>query len=272
MGAGRSALPAAYAVEAVWVLVNRNVHGTCRLADFAFRAFGTVQFIAVKGNGVEEAVDCPKRTEISAERPVYDDGKHNQCNQDHTFPCKEPANDGAYFWIDDSKGPAPHQCPRGADIFAEPWIGSPVSIYRKQGKQDYKNGQNEVFDQSEVSVSRKFADFFYKGYLMQQVLKKAEGAEPSAYEPAQKGSYSQKEPDYVEGELASPVIQGCLKGAYRTGAEGPRAGVAVEPRKTGGFQISRIDFAFQEADEVPVAESSESCLYPQPPVLNKLMK
>src|SRR5699024_677781 len=100
-----------------------------------------------------------------------------------------------------------------------------------------------------------------EGYLVQQVLHEAEGAEPAADEAAQQRAYEEQETHCVEGEPVVPVPQHGLERAYGAGPERARAGIAVEPRDADALEFALVDGALGKAGGVAVRQRRPAQLH-----------
>ena len=80
MRAGIYTFPAADALTAVRSHGRIDIHLAGFRTGFAADAFVRIKMQTVKGDLIEETVDCAQRADIFAERPVYD----KACRKDQT--------------------------------------------------------------------------------------------------------------------------------------------------------------------------------------------
>ena len=185
MRTGAPAVPAADAFRTVGRLVDRDIQLTRLLARTAARAFFLVNAEPVERGRIEQPVYGAERAEITAERPVYQQGKQQQSGKDRGFPGEQPAERGSQRRIGGNQRDAREQRAGGADVFAEPRLSLPDNIQHGQGQHDDKACKDDVFQIFEPAVAGQAAQLFDKGDFIQQVLHQPERTKPAAYQPAE---------------------------------------------------------------------------------------
>ena len=210
-------------------------------------ALALIQVHADECETVEESVECAKRAEVFAERAVDDQGRNDDDAQHDEFPVKEPpelrAEDGLPEVCDDARDRA-----GWAQVLAE---------CRRQGqgdrKQDDQDQKDSVLQIAEVLVELELI-LFIEGNKIQEILKESERAQETADDASEECAEKDQKTQYVVGETEPKSAQEVLEGADRTGADGTRAGVAVQARDTDLFCGSGIDLSREKALEIGILD------------------
>ena len=61
--------------------------------------FVPVNAVAEEGDLIENGIKGSQGTDILAEGPVDQDGKHNRCDEDRIFPDIQPADGSAHGFV-----------------------------------------------------------------------------------------------------------------------------------------------------------------------------
>ena len=96
-------------------------------------------------NRIEYRVNCPQRTDIFAERAVDDHGQKNGNGKQYVLPGIQPAKYVLHGPVQQNQRDAALQRPNRADKLAEVGRALPQNIHQKQGKQNDKDRQIDVF-------------------------------------------------------------------------------------------------------------------------------
>ena len=139
------ALTAANTLRMVGRFGRINLH----LADLcAGAALGTLIFIYPvfeHGNRIKNRIDGAQRTDIFAERAVDDHGQKNGNGKQYVLPGIQPAKYVLHGPVQQNQRDAALQRPNRADKLAEVGRALPQNIHQKQGKQNDKDRQIDVF-------------------------------------------------------------------------------------------------------------------------------
>ena len=133
--------------------MDRDIQLTRLLARTAARAFFLVNAEPVERGRIEQPVYGAERAEITAERPVYQQGKQQQSGKDRGFPGEQPAERGSQRRIGGNQRDAREQRAGGAVVFAEPRLSLPDNIQQGQGQHDAKACKDDVFQIFEPAVA-----------------------------------------------------------------------------------------------------------------------
>jgi len=144
---------AADTFHAVGILPHLNIHLAGSLTGIAVRTFSLIDAEAVKGDGIEQTVDRTEGTEVFAKRPVQEDGKDDQNDEDQTFPYEQKTCGLTNSIIEQDQRPAGHQRSRRTDPLTEPGLSLPYKIHDKQRKQDDEAQQYSIFQQPQITVA-----------------------------------------------------------------------------------------------------------------------
>lgn len=103
------------------------------------------------------------------------------------------------------QGEAHPQRPGGTEQLAEIGRSLPHEVHQKQGQKDNENGKNDVFQLPEQLIPPEGLYFFGERDLMQKILNKPEGTQPSADEPTDHSPHEQKKSRHVKRKFEPPA-------------------------------------------------------------------
>lgn len=101
------------------------------------------------------------------------------------------------------------------------------------------------------------------GNFVQEILHQPKGAQPSADKAPQKTAKDKEKSQRGKGYLKSLPVQQRLERPYGTGGQRTGTGITVQPRNTGIFQVSPVNFSVQIAISVTVCKNCKNKLYRQ---------
>ena len=104
-----------------------------------------IHLVPEHGNRVKHRVHCPQGTYIFTEGPVDHDGQEHGHGQQYHFPRIQPSKGAPHGPVQKDKWNPPFQCARRTDQLAEVRLALPYDIHKKQGQQDHKHRENNVF-------------------------------------------------------------------------------------------------------------------------------
>lgn len=97
--AGLAAAAATDALGTVRCFHRVHVHLTDLCTFSAVDTFVPVNAVAEEGDLIENGIKGSQGTDILAEGPVDQDGKHNRCDEDRIFPDIQPADGSAHGFV-----------------------------------------------------------------------------------------------------------------------------------------------------------------------------
>ena len=215
-----------------------------------------------EGHPVEQRVECAKRAEPLAKRPVEQHAQHDHRQQDAEFPCKQLAQRRPDAGIGKGQRDGSLQHALGAEVFAEERVSHANIVHKERRQQENHHQQDSVLEIGQWLEL--LCGELLRRDLMQQLLKPAEGTEEAADKASQQDSQqNEKACDIIgEAELGRPHHR--LKRPDGTGSGGRRTGVAVQPRHADGFPSALIQSSLEEVRQVQVGQQRRTRLNPAP--------
>ena len=217
---------AADALRRMRYLFERKPRRTSALAGMAGNAPLLLPVNLHQAEPVKPSVYCPQGTQILAERPVNLHGKNHQHKQNPKLPKEQPSCLAAQKLISRKQGQGSKERPRRAEIFAEGrnLCKAPKEKHRAD---DHQKNQDKIFSIFQHGMKGQALPLLKQGNPMKQILYQSKGTEPAAHEAPQNASKYKEKSQNPKGNLYIPLIQHCLERPDGTGAESPRAGIAV---------------------------------------------
>ena len=220
-----------------------------------------------KAEAVEPAIDCSQRAQILTKRAVNLHGKKQKKEQYSQLPEKQSPSLTAKRFVCRQQGDGSKQCAGGTDIFAECGnLGK--SVKQKRGANPHKEKQRYVLSVFQDMVQGQLLFLMKNRYLVQKVLYQPKGAQPSADKAPQKAAKQKEKAQSRKGNLESLLIEQSLESSDGTGGDGTGAGITVQSRNTGVFQLPLINFSTQKSVHISICKNGKNKLYRQPQFLH----
>ena len=250
------------AVDALVVADMAYVHLAVAHAGSAAVAAVFIYFDADEGQLVEEAVDRAEGTDEAAEGPVAEDAGSSDDDHDHEFASEEDLQHRKIARVlgvgEEADGALKSAC--RTDVFAKARHCQVVTDPVPHGNRDDEYREDHIF---EIGESARHAALFDLGSrdLVQELLDKAQGAQPSADRSAEGQPEDHDNAQHIPSGAVSGIGERVLDRAQRAGSGGAGAGVAVKSGDTDGFRLALIDLSVDEAPQMGVVEESAVKLY-----------
>ena len=241
-----------------------NIHRASRLALAAVHTLVPVDLIAHERDRVEQAIDRAQRAQIPAERAIDKQAQQDDSRKDQKLPGKQPASGRADARIQSRQGNPAEQHARRADILTKPWVAHAYQVDCGQRQHNDKDHQNEVLEPAQDAVAGQFFDFPWEGDLVQELLEKTEGAQPSADKAAAHRTDRKQKAEHIERKLPPAAAQDGLQRANGARAQCAWAGITVQTGHTQLFEWPAVNFALQEAAHIAVGQRGKAGLDDQP--------
>lgn len=217
-----------------------HIHQALAGTKAAAVAFSLIHPDSKQGHPAEEGIDGPQRAQKATEGPVAKYTQEEDRGAQRRFPGKEPPDQGPVGFVQSHQRDASLQGTGRADILAEAGQGIARRIGIPQGDGRHKHRQHDIFQPGEPPAPAAFFELS-PGNLVEQLLDQAEGAQEAAHDPPQAQAHQQQEARDIQRQLVGHGAQGVLQSPQGTGGHRPGAGVAVEPRYTGPFEVPFIN-------------------------------
>ena len=116
-----------------------------RLCTFStVNTFIHIHTVTVNRHLIKYGIKCAKRTDISAERSVYNNGKKNRHDQNSILPYVKPSNRPTHCLVQKHQGKSAFQGSCRADQLAEIRRSLSHNICENQRKQNHKHQENHI--------------------------------------------------------------------------------------------------------------------------------
>ena len=228
--AGRPALAAADALDAVRLFPDGDVHPARLPAAAAVDAGALLYPVTVEGNRVKQPIDGAQRAEVLAEGAVELDRQDDHRQQHQHLPVKQQPRRRAQRRVCRQQRDAAEQRSARAEVLAEPRVAHPGDAGDGHRQEDDKQPQHHKFEPPQHPVSGQIFLFLKQRNFVQQVLHQPKGAQPPADKPPQHRAKQHQKAQHIAGKAELAAVQHRLQRTDRAGAQRPRAGVAVKAR------------------------------------------
>ena len=183
-------------------MVGRLGHIHIHLAGFgAFPAGDALAFVHLhleQGHLVQQGIERSQRTEPLAEGTVEHHAQHDHRQQDAEFPCKQAAQRRPDAGIGKGQRDGSLQHALGAEVFAEERVAHAHVVHHQYRQQNDHHQQYCVFQISQGLEL--LGGKLFRGDLVKQLLKPAEGTQKAADKASQQDSQQNEETCDIIGE------------------------------------------------------------------------
>ena len=234
-----------------------DIHLAAAHAGAAAVAAVLIYFDADESQLVEEAVDRAERADKAAEGPVAEDAGSSDDDHDHEFASEEDLQHrevARVLGVGEEADSALKSACR-TDVFAKARNCQVVAHPVPHGNCDDKYREDHIF---EIGERARHAALFDLGSrdLVQELLDKAQGAQPPADRSAQGQPEDHDNAQHIPSGAVTGIGERVLDRAQRAGSDGAGAGVAVKSGDTYGFCLPLIDLSVDKAAKVGIVEES----------------